>query len=479
MSHTFHELKIADIKIGDRFRKDYGKIDELAQAIKQRGRLLEPIVVDQDLNLLAGGRRLQACTSLGWETIPAQYITEVDELTAREIELEENLHRKNLTWQEESKLTLEIDKLYRLKHGQARSGRPTGVIIGSDGKVASHTIEDKVDRNQGWSQSQTADALGVTQSLVSQNISMARAIEVMPSLENETSLVNARRKITRIIEDLEREKELRRRSIEVTQVESSVWQGFSESLITKLETDSVDLIITDPPYGDDNLPFGQPHRTQKEFDDSPESTIALLRSIIPELRRVLKPSGHLYAFFGPKLWQQTIDLWRNGGFDVRSVVCIWHKTGGATGTVNWDKDFAPVWEPFIFAHNGERRLLRKRDNLFAYPPDRGSERVHANQKPLGLISELIELSSDAGELVFDPFGGSGTTAVAAKQMGRRYLTFELSESFCNIIKQRLINTVEGDQKDAATGEGTSAAQQNSGAQDLDEIARDVFETDNS
>jgi DNA modification methylase len=154
---------------------------------------------------------------------------------------------------------------------------------------------------------------------------------------------------------------------------------------------------------------------------------------------VLKPSGHLYAFFGPKLWQQTIDLWKNGGFDVRGIICVWVKTGGSTGTVNWDFDFAPSWEPFIFAHNGERRLSRKRDSVFSYPPDRGSDRFHANQKPNDLIEELIELSSDEGELVFDPFGGSGATAIAAARKNRRYLTFEQSDVYFNIIKERLIN----------------------------------------
>ena len=463
---TFHEIPINDIVIGERFRKDYGKIQEFADSIKSRGFLLEPIVVDHGNNLLAGGRRLAACKLLGWTDIPCNFIEEVDELTAREIELEENILRLELSWQEKAKLTLEIDRLYKIKYGQARSGCP----LGFSPLTGQNTIVDPQLRQGGWSTTQhTADLRGVSRETVRTDIHLAHALQALPELENEDSYVNARRKVNRLIEDIERELVLRQRNSQVQLLTSSVLQGDATSLILSLETDSVDCIITDPPYGDDNLPFGQPHRTEKEFDDSPESTLATLRSLCPELRRVLKPSGHLYAFFGPKLWQQSIDIWRNAGFDVRTVICIWHKTGGATGTVNWDKDFAPVWEPFLFAHNGERRLAHKRDNLFAYPPDRGPERVHANQKPVALIRELIELSTDPNDLILDPFGGSGATALAAQECDRRFITFELSERFAGIIKERLTNATTG--KDVIT---QPLVAETGSAQNLDDDEGEIF-----
>ena len=459
----YKEIPISDIIVGDRFRKDYGDLQRFADAIKARGYLLQPIIVDKDLNLLGGGRRFAAISLLKWPLAPCRIVDgDMDDLTRREIELEENVLRKDLDFVERSRLMSEIDRLYKLKYGQARSGRPTGYspITGQ------HTIDDPIVRQEGWSSTaRTAELCGVSYATVSRDLQLAAAIEVMPSLADEDNKTNAFRKVNRLIEDIERELLLRRRQATVKLLDSNVIQGDATSLILSLENDSIDCIITDPPYGDDNLPFGQPHRTEKEFDDSPESTLALLRSIAPQLRRVLKSSGHLYAFFGPKLWQQSIDIWKGAGFDVRSVVCIWHKTGGATGTVNWDHDFAPVWEPFLFAHNGERRLLRKRDNLFSFAPDRGGERYHANQKPIALIKELIELSTDKTELVFDPFGGSGSTAVAAKESGRRFLTYELSERMCQVIRERLTNT-GGD--DATTREANAVNPTDTGSEILDE-----------
>jgi adenine-specific DNA-methyltransferase len=435
----FKRIPLSEITVDERFRQDLGDIAELAKNLAKRG-TFHPLVVASNGRLLAGGRRFAAAQSLGWTEIDCHVIDEVDSITEREIELEENVYRQDLTWQEKARLTAKIHTLYTEKFGPAQSGRPAGSVDGA----APATPETK-----GWSVRDTASFTSEDKMTVHRNLELAAVLEVLPSLENEKSLDNALRKKRRLEEDIVRELYLRKRNAEAKQLESNVIQGDATSLILSLDTASVDCIITDPPYGDDNLPFGQPHRTEKEFDDSPEAALALLRSIGPELRRVLKPDGHLYAFFGPKLYQQSIDLWKASGFEVRQVVCIWHKIGGDTGTVNWDKDYAPTWEPFLFAHNGERRLAHKRENVFDYKPDSGDQRFHPNQKPVPLICELIAQSTDPGDLILDPFGGSGSVAVAATKTHRRFLTFELNERFVSVIKQRVIEAAEKEPIDEA------------------------------
>lgn len=440
--NRFKRIPLSEIIIDDRFRQDLGDIEEFAKNLDKRG-AFHPLVVapvtgvhSGKYRLLAGGRRYAAAQKLAWEEIDCHIIDEVDSITEREIELEENIYRKDLSWQESAKLTKKIHDLYTEKFGPALIGRP---------------VEGATPEQKGWSVRDTAQLRGYANSAsggtsgtqaVRNHLVLATMLEVMPSLEKEKSLDNALRKARRLEEDIVRELYLRKRSHEATRLADNIICGDATSLITQLDSGSVDCIITDPPYGDDNLPFGQPHRTEKEYDDSPESALALLRSIGPELRRVLKPSGHLYAFFGPKLYQQSVDIWKASGFEVRQVVCIWHKLGGDTGTVNWDKDYAPTWEPFLFAHNGERRLAHKRENVFDYKPDSGEGRYHPNQKPVALIQELIAQSTDPGDLILDPFGGSGSVAVAATQTHRKFLTFELSERFVSVIKQRVIEAAE-------------------------------------
>jgi site-specific DNA-methyltransferase (adenine-specific) len=68
--------------------------------------------------------------------------------------------------------------------------------------------------------------------------------------------------------------------------------------------------------------------------------------------------------------------------------------------------------------------------------------VHKTQKPLGLIKELISLTTKKGDLVLDPFMGSGTTAVACKELGRDFIGFEISDEYCNHAEKRIKSTVQ-------------------------------------
>jgi site-specific DNA-methyltransferase (adenine-specific) len=420
---NFHLLPLSSITVGARFRKDQGDIDGLVESIR-RFTLLHPLVLDRSNNLLAGGRRYLALSKIGLEKVPIHYLDELDEVSRREVELEENIARKNLTWQEQALLTSEIDSLKRELYGDHHGHRPVA--------------EDNSPETSGWSDNKTAELRGVSRAEVRQDLALAKAIKALPSLANESSRTNALKKVDRLVEDLQREQERRKRSNEFSRFESFVKVGDATSLILDLPTHSVDCIITDPPYGVD-VGHGGGHRMEAGFDDSPESALAILRSICPELRRVLKPSGHLYAFFNPCLWSQQIAIWQAAGFDCREVPNIWVKPGAATGTTDWDHNFAPAWEPFLFASNRERRLAYKRKNVFTYDVELGSARFHPTQKPLALLRELIQLSSDLGDLILDPFAGSGSTLVAASQLGRKYLGFELEPRFASIAVHRLAN----------------------------------------
>ena len=123
MSANYHDVPISNILVGDRFRKDYGDIDGLKRSIEKFGLAFEPVLLDRDNNLLAGGRRFEAYTQLGRPSIPAIYLDEIDDVLAREIELEENIQRKELTWPEVADLTAEIDALKKAKYaGQMALG---------------------------------------------------------------------------------------------------------------------------------------------------------------------------------------------------------------------------------------------------------------------------------------------------------------------------------------------------------------------
>lgn len=116
-------IPINELIISDRFRKDYGNIQELASSIREVG-LIQPVVV-AGRRLVAGGRRVAACKELGWKDIPTVQLGDLPLDVQLEIELEENVRRKDMTWQER---TLAIARIHRLKQQQAAmQGKSWGV----------------------------------------------------------------------------------------------------------------------------------------------------------------------------------------------------------------------------------------------------------------------------------------------------------------------------------------------------------------
>lgn len=96
------EMPISKIIVGDRRREDLGDVAGLARSIDKYG-LLQPVVVDSRARLVAGERRLRACQRLGMKWIPVQQLDDLSDAQLREIELEENLRRKDLTEYERSR----------------------------------------------------------------------------------------------------------------------------------------------------------------------------------------------------------------------------------------------------------------------------------------------------------------------------------------------------------------------------------------
>lgn len=119
------ELPIGSIIIGERRREDYGDIKSLAASIEQWG-LLHPVVVDESNRLVAGGRRLEACRSLMWTSIPIRRLGDLTEAELREIELAENLQRKDLTQYERNKVILRLVETAREIAAEEEISEPEG-----------------------------------------------------------------------------------------------------------------------------------------------------------------------------------------------------------------------------------------------------------------------------------------------------------------------------------------------------------------
>ena len=200
-----------------------------------------------------------------------------------------------------------------------------------------------------------------------------------------------------------------------------------------IENNSVNLIVTDPPYLINYSRHVKGHRFENKIlnDNNPE----LISEYIRECYRILKDNSAMYMFASHK----TVDFFKQelegAGFNVKNMI-VWDKQRqgmGDTSTV-----FGFQYELIFFVSKGQPKIRGKRlSDIWSFPKVVGKTQLHQNQKPIELIEQCILKHSDEGDLVFDGFLGSGTTALACKNLKRKFIGSELDKTYFNVSCGRL------------------------------------------
>jgi len=150
------------------------------------------------------------------------------------------------------------------------------------------------------------------------------------------------------------------------------------------------------------------------------------------IAEILKDGGALYLatrFDVSHLWRSAIA----NNFLKEKTPIYWDKGNHTSGDL--EGDYGGRVEIFIFCHKGRHLLRSRQSNLWSIPRDSSGD--HPTPKPVSLMRRMIENSSDIDDLVLDPFVGSGTTLVAAKELGRKAIGIEIEERYCEIAAKRL------------------------------------------
>lgn len=208
---------------------------------------------------------------------------------------------------------------------------------------------------------------------------------------------------------------------------NKITKGDCLELLKDLPDKSIDLVITDPPYGVSFKKKGQTYL--------PGDGINLMPVVLPELYRVLKDDGAIFVFSStPRLHDFLITF--QTYFKLHNII-IWDKI---QPTYPFSKaHFLLQYEPIMYGSKGLFHLAPKKaigDVIQARNP-RGKIRTHPTQKPVDLIEKIIGATPETSRVILDPFAGTGATLVAAKNKGRDYIGFELSEKYCEIAEHRL------------------------------------------
>lgn len=281
---------------------------------------------------------------------------------------------------------------------------------------------------------------------------------------------------------------------------NNVISGDTFKVADILPSGFVDLLIVDPPYNL-NKAFGRTSFKQMSDDDYAEFT----NNWISKVKHTLKPTATIYVCCD---WRSSIVIGTvlEKHFNIQNRI-TWQREKGRGAKYNWKNSMEDIW--FATVHQSDytfnvdevklrRRVLApykvdgkpkdwvesKAGNFRDTHPSNFWDDItvpfwsmpentdHPTQKPEKLIAKLILASSNFGDVVFDPFLGSGTTAVVAKKLGRHYLGIEFEHEYCALAQKRLEmadsdNEIQG-YSDGVFWERNTLALQKSVAQEKEE-----------
>lgn len=463
MTYEVVELSAEDIKIEDRYREEMGDVESLAEDIKKHG-LLQPVTVNSEYKLLAGGRRYAACVEAGLTAIPAIIRESQGEVEELEIELVENLHRKDLTWWEDAMLTA---KIYNLTKDED-----------------SELSKKRKKRKKGEGSARTAgEVCGKSLAQVSRDLKLASSISVMPELKKCKSKNEAINLIDRALHSHDVSTQVQAASEQYAGVEEEFGEPGQDDeqesaeeraarLFKRAESnykvgDAINgliglgehfksqgyspfgLIEIDPPYGVDlhavksgseaNKEDYMKDYNEVEKEDYPE----FLRKICNAAFDCCNDSGFVVLWFGWEWYWEAYRALIEAGFYVDYTPGIWIKASdegkGATGQTNQPKIYlARSHEPFFVARKDNSRLAKEgRANSFIFKPTPPSQKYHPTQRPLDLMEEVIKTFCWPGLGVLSPFLGSGITLLASYELGYNAMGWDLSEE----SKKHFLNMV--------------------------------------
>lgn len=200
-------------------------------------------------------------------------------------------------------------------------------------------------------------------------------------------------------------------------------------VMKQIPSENVDMVLTDPPYGMDF----QSHRRKEVYAKIKNDTsLEWLDGYFAECRRILKDDTAIYCFCS---WHN-VDIFKKAFekyFKLKNIV-VWVKNNHGSGDLK--ASYAPKHEFILYGNKGRRTFYGKRmeDVIFA---NKTKNENHPTEKPIDLLEQFINNSTEKNAVVFDGFMGSGSCGVACINTNRDFIGIELDENYFNIAKKRI------------------------------------------
>lgn len=422
--NNFRTIPISSILINreERQRRELADIPDLADSLSRIG-LINAIVITRENVLVAGERRLTAAKSLGWDSITAQYVDDLDPLSLQVLEFEENVRRLDLSWQDRCTT---VEKYHSLR----------------------------LQQEEGWTARDTARALGLTDSEVKELRDVAKEIERGNTRVIDADKFSTARNVTRRGNERARTSSLASISFVDGGDNAGVDVGESAEPIHGAPFLNTDFSLWAPTYAGPpfnfihcDFPYGvSMHKTAQgsaaqvfgTYHDHEDVYWDLLRTLDGAMANVVAESAHLMFWFSMDFYADTRELLTLMGWRVNPFPLIWTKSDNTGVLPDPNRGPRRTYETAFFASRGDRLIATPVSNTFAHP---GREKtIHMNEKPIPMLQHFMRMFVDEHSRVLDPTMGSGNALHAARNLGAdAVFGLEKDEGFFTLAREAWIS----------------------------------------
>jgi ParB-like chromosome segregation protein Spo0J len=399
-------IPIKNIVINERYRKDFGDINALAENISQLG-LLQPVVITENNELIDGQRRILSYQNLGKTEIPC-FKVNLEKIVLGEFSA--NHYRKDWTYSEIVAIKRAIEPYERKKAKERMlSGKPS------------------VNLTKGRSIDSIEKIVGASRHTIKKAEEIVTAAEQTPERYQplldkiDSKQLSVDKAYNKLNKEKKRE-ELKsiKTNIEIPPENCKLFcNDFTKIDSETIPDNSIYLIFTDPPYG--------------------EQYLYLYEYLARLAGRVLKPGGSLVFYAGHIILDELFNIFSCHKIDLKYWWTLAVKHNGAKQRVHARSVFAE-WKPLIWYTKGQKPtniLDTMFDHIESSSPDKSShEWAQSQEEP----EHIIRYLTVENQIVLDPMMGSGTTGIAALKLNRKFIGIEIDQEHFEIGRNKIASS---------------------------------------